>query len=120
MDALNQLLSISNIMLCLAIVAIVWMQRKGAEIFTKKVFKKELNSYTIWSEFLMPVGPIVTGALITLIPQLPVPEMFAGGIGSRMVFGIGLGLISGLVYRLVKKNVLDKLGKSEEQTPYEK
>jgi hypothetical protein len=53
-----------------------------------------------------------------LIPQVPIPEMFAGGILVKMVFGLGLGLVSGLVYRLAKKNILDKMGKSDEETPY--
>lgn len=120
MDILAQLLSVSNIVLCLAIVALVWIQRRAAVVFAQKVLKKKLENYTLWTEFFMPLGPLVTGALITLVPQLPVPEMFNGGVTVRMVFGIGIGLISGLVYRLVKKNVLDKLGKSDEKTPYEK
>lgn len=120
MDVLAQLLSVSNIVLCLAIVALVWVQRKGAEVLARRAFKKELKNSTLWTEFVMPIGPLLTGALITLVPSLPVPEMFNGGVTVRMVFGIGIGLVSGLVYRLVKKNVLDKLGKSDEKTPYEK
>ena len=71
-----------------------------------------------WQKFLVPIGPLGTGALLTLIPQLPIPEMFAEGMLNRMVFGVALGLISTLVYRLVKKNILDKLGKKDEETPY--
>jgi len=120
MEVLTQLLSVSNIILCLAIVALVWVQRKLIEIITKKAFKKNIKESSLWKEFFMPIGPIVTGALITLIPQLPVPDMFNGGITVRMVFGIGIGLISGLVYRLAKKNILDKMGQvTEEKTPYE-
>ena len=120
MDELSQLLSLSNIVLCLAIVALVWVQRKAAVVFASKVLKKKLEDYTIWTEFFMPLGPLVTGALITLVPQLPVPDMFNGGITVRMVFGIGIGLLSGLVYRLAKKNALDKLGAPNETTPYDR
>jgi hypothetical protein len=119
MDILTQLLTFSNIMLCLAIVAIVWVQRKGAEVFTKRVFKKDLKESKLWTEFFMPIGPLGTGALLTLISQLPVPEMFNGGLLVRMVFGVGLGLVSGLVFRLIKKNIYEKMGKKEEKTPYE-
>lgn len=119
MDVLSQLLSVSNIVLCLAIVALVWVQRKGAEVLAKRAFKKDLKSSTLWTEFFMPVGPLGTGALLTLIPQLPIPEMFDGGVGAKMVFGLGIGLVSGLVFRLVKKNILEKLGKPDEKTPYE-
>lgn len=119
MDILTQLLSVSNIVLCLAIVAIVWIQRKGTKVLVKKIFKKDLEKSTLWTEFFMPVGPLVTGALLTLIPQLPVPEMFSEGVMVRMVFGIGIGLVSGLVYRLVKKNILDKLSATNKTTPYD-
>ena len=67
----------------------------------------------------LPLGPLLTGALITLVPQLPVPDMFNGGITVRMVFGIGIGLLSGLVYRLVKKNILDKMGQVTDEKTYE-
>ena len=123
MDVLVQLLSLSNIVLCLAIVALVWVQRKGAELFISKLlslFGKEydLKSSQIWTEFLVPMGPLGTGMLLMLIPGIPIPEMFADGMLVKMVFGLGLGLVSGLVYRLAKKNILDKMGKSGEKTPY--
>jgi len=79
---------------------------------------KELKTSEVWREFLVPIGPICTGALLTLIPQLPMPEMFMEGTLNRMVFGTGMGLISGLVYRLVKKNILEKMGKKDEETTY--
>ena len=46
--------------------------------------------------------------------------MFAEGMLNRMVYGLGMGLISGLIYRLIKKNVLDKMGKADEETAYDK
>jgi hypothetical protein len=72
-----------------------------------------------WTEFIVPIAPLGTGALIMLIPQLPVPEMFADSMISRMFFGIFLGLLSGLVYRLVRKNIMQKLGNGDsENSPY--
>ena len=118
MDVLTQLLSLSNIVLCLAIVALVWIQRKGVEVLISKLLKKDLKKSKVWTEFFIPIGPLGTGALLMLIPQVPVPEMFAEGNLVRMIFGLGLGLVSGLVYRLAKKNILDKMGKSDEETPY--
>lgn len=119
MEVLTQLLSLPNIMLCLAIVALVWIQRKGFEILFKQYLGKDLGKFKLWTEFLMPISPVGTGALLMLIPDIPVPEMFAAGIPVRMIFGVGLGLISGLVYRLIKKNLLEKLGKinPKEESP---
>lgn len=110
MELLSQLLSTTNLVLCLAVVALVWVQRKGFELLIKKAFKKDLSKYDIWTEFLVPLAPLGTGALLTLIPQLPVMAMFAEGLLNRMVFGLGLGLVSGLVFRLIKKNVVEKVG----------
>jgi hypothetical protein len=118
MDVLAQLLSLSNIVLCLAIVALVWAQRKGVEVLVSKTFKKDLKKSKVWTEFFVPIGPLGTGMLLMLVPQIPIPEMFTGGTLVKMVFGLGLGLLSGLVYRLAKKNILDKMGKSDEETPY--
>jgi VIT1/CCC1 family predicted Fe2+/Mn2+ transporter len=120
MDVLTQLLSLENIVLCLAVVALVWAQRKLAELLIPSLTKEGTRAEKWWSEFLVPIGPIGTGALLMLIPYLPAPEMFSSSLVSRGIFGIFLGLISGLVYRLVKKNFLNKIGgkNEEEETPY--
>lgn len=123
MDVLTQLLNLSNIILCLAIVALVWIQRKGAEVFSTKIFSlfgKEfsLKDSKIWNSFLVPLGPIGTGVLIMLIPGIPIPEMFATEIGPKMIFGLGMGLISGFVFRMIKENFLSKIGKGKLETPY--
>ena len=111
MDIVTQLLSLENIVLCLVVVALVWAQRKLAELLIPALTQPGTEANHWWSEFFVPVGPLGTGALLTLIPQLPVPEIFAGSWVSRMVFGIFLGLISGLVYRVIKKALLDRIGK---------
>ena len=114
MEILTELLSLSNILLCLAIVALVWAFRKGLELLFVTKFKKDLTKSLVWNDFLMPLFPLVIGALLMLVPNLPVPETFTVGVGSKMILGVGLGLLSGLVYRLTKKNILDKMGKSDE------
>lgn len=113
---LTELLSFTNMILCLAIVALLWIQRKIAVVVAHK-FNKKLEDSEVWRELVLPLGPIITGALLMLIPMIPVPAMFAGGVLVKMVFGGALGLISGLVYRLAKKNILDKLGKYNGKTP---
>jgi len=114
MDILVELFSFSNLILCLAIVGITWIQRKTAVVIGHK-FGKKLEDTEVWRELVMPLSPIIIGALIMLIPMVPVPVMFAGGAAAKMVFGIGLGMVSGLAYRLVKKNILDRLGSKDEE-----
>lgn len=121
MGVVEQLLTMYNLIFCLAVVALVWIQRKGAEVAVKTIAgwfgqSWDLKNSRVWAEFMIPLGPLGTGALLTLIPQMAIPEMFAIGILNRMVFGLGMGLLSGLVYRLLKKNLLDQIGKSDEET----
>lgn len=118
MDVLSQFLSFSNLILCLVVVGVVWALRKFTELLVSKVAKKDLKEYKLWSEFAVPLLPLCVGALLMLVPALPIPVMFAGGLGARIVFGIGLGLISGLVFRVVKKMFVEKLGGKKIEIPY--
>lgn len=123
MDVFTQLFSLENVVLCLVVVALVWAQRKLAELSIPALTRDGTKAHKWWSEFFVPLSPLGTGALITLVPQLPIPEMFAESSVSRMIFGIFLGLISGLMFRLVKKNFLAKIGqktKGEETTYMDK
>ena len=123
MGVVEQLLTMYNLIFCFAVVALVWIQRKGAEIGVTTIAgwagkSWNLKNSKVWTDFLVPLGPLGTGALLTLIPQMVLPEMFATGTLNRMVFGLGFGLLSGLVYKLTKKNLFDKMGKSDEETTY--
>ena len=118
-DALVQLLSLSNVILALAIFALVFVQRKTTEVLVLKLFKKDLTKSDVWEKLLVPLGPLGTGGFLAMIPGLPIPDMFAASLGAKFIFGVSLGLLCGLCYRVVKKMLLDKLGASEdEKTPY--
>lgn len=111
---LEQLLSLSTLVFCLAIFALVWVQRKGVETFLPK-----FATTKAWKEFFMPVGPLGTGALLAaLVQTYPYPEMFLNTTWyDRAIFGIACGLLSGLVYRIVKKNVVEKISSSINAPP---
>ena len=117
MGVLDQLLTVENIMLAMAIVALVWIQRKGFELLMARL-GKDVTKSKLWQEFFVPLGPLATGVSIMLIPGVPVPEMFAAGMPSKAIFGLGLGLLSGLIYRLIKKMVFDRAGKEDEKTDF--
>lgn len=118
--ALAELLSFSNLMMALAIFALVFVQRKVAESIAKYAFKKDISKSGLWRDLFLPLGPLGTGALVMMIPGLPVPALFAVGLGGKIIYGVGLGLMSGLTYRMAKKLILDKMGKEDEETPYTK
>lgn len=105
-DILTQLLNVSTIVFCLAIFALVWIQRKTVEtVFPAIVDKK------YWREFLVPAGPIGTGGIIAaVVTSYPYPDMFKETWSARTAFGIFCGLFSGFLYRMVKKNIMDKFG----------
>ena len=125
MGVLEQLFTLSNVMLCLAIVALVWAQRTCAEVMIAALGRKlgkawDITKSKVWSEFLVPLGPLGTGGLMMLVPGLPIPEMFSEGTPAKIIFGIGLGLISAHLFRLIKKMIFDKAGKEDEKTDYVK
>jgi hypothetical protein len=117
MGVLDQLLTLENVMLCFAIVALVWVQRKGFETFMYKI-GKDITKSKVWKEFFTPLGPLGTGMGIMLLPGVPIPAMFAASMASKAIFGIGLGLVSGLLFRLVKKMIFDRAGKQDEEVEF--
>lgn len=119
MDILDQLLTLSNVILCFAIVGLVWAQRKIVELLMARYNKKMLKA-KLWTEFFVPIAPLGTGALLMLVPGIPVIEMFAATMATKMLFGLALGMVSGLVFRLLKKMIFDRAGMVNEKTDYTK
>lgn len=107
MDIIEQ--SITIIVYCLAVFGIVYIIRKVLEFSIPKllVLNTKLNKF--WQELALPTMPVIIGGLAGLIPQYPYPVQFISTY-SHVFFGIFCGLISGLVYRLVKQNFVKKTG----------
>lgn len=112
-DLVEQFLSMSTMVFCLAVVALVWIQRRLLEGFLPVLKNKETRVGKMWREMFVPLAPIGTGGIAGMVAtKYPYPEMFTS-FSSRLFFGLVCGLLSGLVYRLIKKNVMDKLAKPE-------
>jgi uncharacterized membrane protein len=108
MDLIEQSLSI--IVFCLAIFAITWVIRKGLELIFPKLLEKDTKLKKVWEEYILRLIPIIFGGVLGgLITSYPYPETFETGV-ARVFFGIFCGLISTLVYRLIKRNILNKIG----------
>jgi hypothetical protein len=105
---LSNLFSLQFLIFCLGLAAVIFVVRKFVEFFVKTV--KVLK---LWHELILPVFPVVLGGLTGLFAQMyPYPE----GIGSasgRVLFGLVAGLLSGLVYRVVKSLLKAKITFSE-------
>ena len=98
-DLVEQVLSVPMVVFALVIWALVWIQRRGLETFIPSIKNKKW-----WNDFLIPLGPLGTGAILaSILTMYPFPELLAGHWTGRAALGLVCGLGSGLVYRLYKK-----------------
>lgn len=106
---LNQLFSLSFIFLCLAIAAVTEVLRRFVDLILSSPNVPIEKTSKFWNKFLIPISPLVNGVLFGLfVTQYPYPESW-GQEGARVVFGMVAGLLSGLVYRVAKSFLKDKL-----------
>lgn len=113
MDLL-EILSFTTMAFCGVIAGIVWIQRKLFEILLKKYkpsfFENKTTISKLYHELFVPAGPLGVGGLLAwLFSNYPFPEIFAGSASGRVFYGIFCGLISGWVYRVIKKMFEEKL-----------
>jgi hypothetical protein len=97
--ALQTLLSLQFIIFCLGITAITFVLKKVIDFFiSKRRSKKSL----FWSEVIVPILPVTLGGIMAaIIGKYPFPESVSS-LSGRVFFGLVAGLLSGLVYRIVK------------------
>lgn len=108
---LETLLSWQFIVFGLAVVAALFVFRKLFEYVLDIYFKVDKKSklYKLWSELLLPILPMLLGSGgALLITSFPYPNNLTSA-GSRFVFGLVAGLMSGLFYRVIKSVINSKL-----------
>lgn len=109
MDFVADFFSLSTLVFMMVVFSAVFIQRKLVEAILPSLKEKDSRWNKLWTDFFVPVGPIATGGIIGwLVDNYPYPTMFAGPT-AQIFYGIVCGLFSGLAYRLVKKNILEKL-----------
>jgi hypothetical protein len=110
MDAILQFfMSWQFILFGTAIAAVVFVFRKMVEFFLNLKVTPGTWPWKAWRELVLPVVPVfigVTGSL--LFTNFPYPEGLASG-GGRAIFGLVAGLLSGLIYRVIKGMLLSKV-----------
>lgn len=107
MDPILQMfLSWQFIVFSLAIAAIIFVIRTAVEFFIKNT---KSTAKKIWQDLLLPILPVFVGGLSAfLIKSYPYPNDLTAN-GSRVVFGVVAGLLSGLLYRVIKSLVSQKI-----------
>ena len=108
---LGMFLSWQFIVFGLAIAAVMFVIRTVVEFYVK-------NS-KVWKDLILPILPVLIGGLSSvLISSYPYPNELTS-VGSRAVFGFVAGLLSGLMYRVIKSLIQQRIsaGKNSENTP---
>lgn len=114
MDSIEMLLSWQFIVFGLAIAAVIFVIRTGVD-FCVKNFKLSQFKINLWHDLLLPVFPVFIGAVAAyLMKTFPYPEQLnSSGAGGRVLFGVVAGLFSGLIYRVVKSLISQKIKSSK-------
>lgn len=115
MDPILQvLLSWQFVFFGLAVAAIVYVLRLVVE-YAASLLKKDLSQSNLWNNLLLPIIPILLGVIAALLlKKFPYPGFTpdAHGIvsrGDRIIFGLVAGLLSTLMYRIIKSLLYQKL-----------
>ena len=96
-SALQSLLSISFVLFCLAISAVVYMVRTVVEYYLSN--NPVFNKYEkLWKDLILPIAPIIFGLIGCIFMH----------VEHKIQFGLVSGLLSGLVFRVVKSMISSK------------
>lgn len=107
-NALTNLFSLVFFVFAFGINIVVIALRTGFEaIFKKLKFIKSVKLkntfYDLWNELILPIAPIVIGALLAyFIKDYPYPAEFAVSSSGRIFFGLIAGFFSSSVYKFAK------------------
>jgi uncharacterized membrane protein YedE/YeeE len=95
------LLSWQFILFGLAVAGVMYVLRILVEYFMQLAKKIPLKS-KLWNEVLLPILPVIIGALGAVhFKSFPYPDSLVTR-GDRIIFGLVAGLLSTLLYRVVK------------------
>lgn len=115
MDPILQvLLSWQFVLFGLAIATVVYVFRTIVEYFAS-LCKANLSASQLWNNLILPLFPIAIGILAALVlKKFPYPGFVpnAAGVivrGDRIIFGLVTGLLSTLMYRVVKSLLYQKM-----------
>jgi hypothetical protein len=102
MDTIFQaLFSWQFLLFCLAIAAVLFIIRRIFEYLMETRHIDARNS-KLWKDLILPVLPVVLGPTAAYFAKAyPYPAGLNDG-SSRVAFGLVAGLLSGLVYRVLK------------------
>jgi hypothetical protein len=115
MDPILQvLLSWQFILFGLAVAAVMYVLRIVVEYFMV-LAKQNPAASPLWNDLLLPILPVILGASAGYFFKLFPYPWFANGprgyvvVGDRVIFGLVAGLLSTLMYRVIKSLLYQKI-----------
>lgn len=107
------------VLFTLTIAGLTFIVRTIVEYFLSKESVPMNKTSKIWTELLLPVGPVITGALLGfMFSQYPYPEGISSA-SARTFFGLVAGLFSGLAYKIIKGMLNKKVEEISSKSPEE-
>lgn len=108
---LQALLSWQFVLFALAIAALTFVIRKIVEfaIDSPNIPTGSMNKTSkLWTELILPILPVLLGAFSGLLAKTyPFPDGL-NTLSARIAFGLVSGLLSGLVYRIIRGALASK------------
>lgn len=96
MDPLMNFFTWQFMLFSLAVAGVTFILRKVIEYYAKNITKN-----TAWEDLVLPIFPLVLGCLMgKLMTAYPYPDGL-NSVGGRVIFGLVVGMFSGLVYRVL-------------------
>jgi hypothetical protein len=99
-QAFDAFVNWQTLIFCLGIYFTTYVVRTVVEVFWARSKKAPLTDSKLWTELVLPVGPIVFGGLLALVGKKfpwPIPALSATAMG-RIFYGAICGGVSGWVY----------------------
>ena len=106
-SALQTLLSFPFLSACLAVIAVVSVIKVIVNYgFSLKKLDPLKNN--LWQNLILPILPVLLGSGLSLVKSYPFPAEITTN-GAKFVFGLSAGLLSGLVWRVIKSMLSAKI-----------
>jgi len=106
---LSLLFSWQFILFSLFIAGITFVLRKIVE-YLMSSFKWAAKESKLWSDLILPILPVLLGAVIAdKFKHFPFPDGLSTFGSGRIVFGLVAGLLSTLVYRVINSLLGQKI-----------
>lgn len=108
-NILQALLSISFVFACLAIAAATFIIRQFVEFILDKPWIPATKASVVWKGLILPILPVLLGAFFGYFNNTYSYPECLNSCSGRTVFGLVAGLFSGLVYRVLKATLMNKI-----------